>query len=180
MTFTNDPAVVAPVATMMMASREAVVDYMTPLGLAHIMATGHHYGPGAVGRANATRADWTPVLLPPRRRRRASASTARASGQQRRRAVLRRRCASATRTATRSPTRSCSGSTTCGWDEQLRSGRTLWDELVYSYNAGVDSVRSMQKQWDTVDGKVDAERFAKVKESLGIQERRPSGGATRR
>ncbi len=46
MTFNNDPAFVAPVVPMMMASREAVVDYMTPLGLHHLLATGHHYGPG--------------------------------------------------------------------------------------------------------------------------------------
>ena len=33
MTFSNDPAFVKPVVEMMMGSREAVVDYMTPLGL---------------------------------------------------------------------------------------------------------------------------------------------------
>ena len=46
MTFNNDPAFVAPVVAMMMGSREAVVDYMTPLGLHHSWDTGHHYGPG--------------------------------------------------------------------------------------------------------------------------------------
>ncbi|HXB52853.1 MAG TPA: alpha-glucuronidase family glycosyl hydrolase, partial [Rhizomicrobium sp.] len=46
MTFTNDPAFVDRVVPMMIASREAVVNYMTPLGLHHMMATGHHYGPG--------------------------------------------------------------------------------------------------------------------------------------
>ncbi|MEJ2274598.1 MAG: alpha-glucuronidase family glycosyl hydrolase, partial [Woeseiaceae bacterium] len=45
MTFTRDPGFVEPALTMMMRSREAVVDYMTPLGLAHLMGTGHHYGP---------------------------------------------------------------------------------------------------------------------------------------
>jgi len=44
-TFSNDPAVVTPVTTMMMGSRQALVNYMTPLGLAHIMGTDHHYGP---------------------------------------------------------------------------------------------------------------------------------------
>jgi alpha-glucuronidase len=58
MTFTNDQRAVASIRSMMMTSREAVVSYMTPLGLAHIMATGHHYGPGAW--ANGGRADWTP------------------------------------------------------------------------------------------------------------------------
>jgi alpha-glucuronidase len=35
MTFSNEDAFVAPVVAMMMGSREAVVDYMTPLGLHH-------------------------------------------------------------------------------------------------------------------------------------------------
>jgi alpha-glucuronidase len=59
MTFSNDAAFVGPVVAMMMGSREAVVDYMTPLGLAHLMASGHHYGPGA-WQGGGTRADWTP------------------------------------------------------------------------------------------------------------------------
>src|SRR5258708_38199527 len=59
MTFSNDPAVVAVVEHMMLVSREAVVNYMTPLGLGHIMATGHHYGPAAW--VKLARPDWSPV-----------------------------------------------------------------------------------------------------------------------
>ena len=59
MTFTNDPAAVARIDHMMMISREAVVNYMTPLGLAHIMATGHHYGPAPWARLS--RPDQSPV-----------------------------------------------------------------------------------------------------------------------
>ena len=33
------------VKEMMLASREIMVNYMTPLGLHHIMGNGHHYGP---------------------------------------------------------------------------------------------------------------------------------------
>jgi alpha-glucuronidase len=46
MTFTNDANFVARVVDMMMKSRQAGrADYMTPLGLHHLMAEGHHYGP---------------------------------------------------------------------------------------------------------------------------------------
>ncbi|HVW75901.1 MAG TPA: alpha-glucuronidase family glycosyl hydrolase, partial [Rhizomicrobium sp.] len=45
-TFSTDPGFVTPTVAMMMASREAVVDYMTPLGLELIMAHGNHMGPG--------------------------------------------------------------------------------------------------------------------------------------
>src|SRR5256886_1168084 len=57
MTFSNDARVVGPVQGMMLVSRDAVVNYMTPLGLAHQMARGHHYGPGpwvTGGRADQT------------------------------------------------------------------------------------------------------------------------------
>ncbi|HWA31158.1 MAG TPA: alpha-glucuronidase family glycosyl hydrolase, partial [Rhizomicrobium sp.] len=60
MTFTNAPAFVKPVVGMMMDSREAAVNYMTPLGLHHQMATGTHYGPGP-WVSDAGRPDWNPT-----------------------------------------------------------------------------------------------------------------------
>ncbi len=45
MTWTNDARAVKPVVAMMLSSREAVVDFMTPLGLAHQFQDDHHYGP---------------------------------------------------------------------------------------------------------------------------------------
>src|SRR6202046_5526313 len=71
MTFSNDARFVAPTVAMMMGSREAAVDYMTPLGLAHLMAAGHHYGPGpwaGGGGRRARRLD--AALLSSRGRRR--------------------------------------------------------------------------------------------------------------
>ena len=62
MTFSNASEFVAPVVDMMMSSREAVVNYMTPLGLNHLMATGHHYGP-APWVDDLGRADWNPVYF---------------------------------------------------------------------------------------------------------------------
>ena len=58
MTFSNDPRVRHAVVAMMMGSREAAVDYMTPLGLHHQMARHTHYGPGP-WVAGGKRADWT-------------------------------------------------------------------------------------------------------------------------
>ena len=60
MTFGNDAAFVQPAVAMMMGSHEAVVDYMTPLGLHHLMGRGHHYGPGPWVEGGP-RADWTSV-----------------------------------------------------------------------------------------------------------------------
>jgi alpha-glucuronidase len=58
-----------------------------------------------------------------------------------------------------------------GWREPLRSGRTLWDELALHYQAGVDTVRAMQREWKGVRAAIDAPRFAEVDSFLTIQER---------
>ncbi len=50
MTFSNDPRFVAPVVAMMMGSREAAVDYMTPLGSGTPDGRGASLWPGAVAR----------------------------------------------------------------------------------------------------------------------------------
>jgi alpha-glucuronidase len=165
-TFSNDPRVVRPVVAMMLASREAAVNYMTPLGLAHQMARGHHYGPGpwvTGGRADQTSVyfnradsiglgfDRTPTgsnavrqYLPPVRERFASRDSV--------------------------PEVLLLWFHHVGWRERLRSGRTLWEELLAHYQAGVDTVRWMQRTWDGLDGLVDAGRFRRVQGFLRIQE----------
>lgn len=48
------------IVDMMMASREAVVDYMMPMGLHHLFAYGHHYGPEPWCDVEGARPDWLP------------------------------------------------------------------------------------------------------------------------
>src|SRR5690606_13923994 len=60
MTFNSDPSFIVPVKEIMLNSREAVVNYMTPLGLHHLMGWSHHYGPGPWIK-DKLRADWTSV-----------------------------------------------------------------------------------------------------------------------
>ncbi len=113
MTFSNDERFVEPVKQMMLASREAVVDNMTPLGLHHIMAEGHHHGPGPwVDVADAGRADWTSVYY-----HRADAGgigfDRTVHGQRRRRALPVAAARAVRRTSPPVPSPSCSGFTTC-------------------------------------------------------------------
>jgi alpha-glucuronidase len=56
-----------------------------------------------------------------------------------------------------------------GWNETLRSGRTLWHELVDRYSAGVSAARKQRETRDGVRQKIDARRFAEVAEFLKIQ-----------
>lgn len=48
------------IVDMMMASREAIVDYMMPMGLHHLFAYGHHYGPEPWCDVEGARPDWLP------------------------------------------------------------------------------------------------------------------------
>jgi alpha-glucuronidase len=167
MTFSNDPAVVGPVVAMMMGSREAVVDYMTPLGLHHLMGRGHHYGP-APWVAGGPRADWTSVYY-----HRADAEgigfdrSAGGSG-----AVAQYTPPVAARFGDLAtvPEEFLLWFHHVPWDHRMASGRTLWDELVLRYGRGVDSVKRMRRTWDGLDGKVDPERHAQVAAFLAIQE----------
>jgi alpha-glucuronidase len=57
------------------------------------------------------------------------------------------------------------------WDFRTRSGRTLWDELVFRYTRGVDEVKAMRATWHGLDGRIDDERYRQVAAFLAIQEK---------
>ena len=167
MTFSNDPRFVAPTVAMMMGSREAAVDYMTPLGLAHLMAAGHHYGPGAwQGRRSARRLD--PALLSSCRRARH-----RLRSHHRRQRCRLAICAAARRDVQRrrrTPERYLLWFHHVPWDYRMLRRTQLWDELVRHYIHGVDAVHEMRPTWSTLASYVDAERYAEVTAFLDIQE----------
>jgi alpha-glucuronidase len=167
MTFTHDERFVGPAREMMLASREAVVEYMTPLGLHHLMAWDHHYGPGpwiAEGRP-----DWTSVYFH------------RADAQ----GIGFDRSASGSDAVAQyaPPLRDRFGQPdTCpetlllwfhhvGWRRKMQSGRTLWEELVHKYYSGVETVRAMQRTWSSLEGLIDPARHEHVRALLSIQEK---------
>ena len=165
-TFTNDDAAVRTIVGLMLVSREAAVNYMTPLGLAHIMGSNHHYGPAPWARLS--RADWSPVYF-----HRADSigigfdRTAAGSD-----AVGQYAPAVRDRLADRStvPDSLLLWFHHVAWGAPMRSGRTLWDELALHYQAGVDTVRAMRREWQSVRASIDAQRFAEVDSFLTIQE----------
>ena len=167
MTFTNSPTAVATIRTMLLQSREAVVNYMTPLGLAHIMATGHHYGPAPW--VTLRRADWSPTYY-----HRADTlgigfdrSPTGSNAVAQYAAPVRDRYGKLATT----PDSVLLWFHHVPWTHRVRSGRTVWDELVFRYNAGVDTVRAMQKGWTAVRPVVDSQRHSDVGAFLDIQER---------
>ncbi len=166
LTFTNEARFVQAATGMMMTSREAVVSYMTPLGLHHLMARNHHYGPGPW--VDGGRADWTSVYY-----HRADALglgfDRTASGSN----AVSQYCA---------PYREqIANLETCPeklllwfhhvpWQHQMQSGRSLWDELCYQYQSGVETVRWMQAIWASLNDCLDSARFEHVRALLKIQE----------
>ncbi|MBO9545733.1 alpha-glucuronidase family glycosyl hydrolase [Caulobacter sp.] len=166
MTFSNDPRFVKPVVEMMMGSREATVDYMTPLGLHHQMGRSHHYGPGP-WVAGGERADWTSVYY----------AKAGPDGL-----GFDRTPTGSNATAQYAPAvGACFADLKCvdekdllwfhhlSWDYRLKSGDTLWDGLVKRYGLGVKYVDGMETTWASVAPYVDAQRHAEVADYLKIQ-----------
>jgi len=165
-TFSNDPLVVTPVVEVMMKSRAALVNYMTPLGLAHIMASDHHYGPGAWVN-NQTRVEWNPTYY----------HKADAQG------IGFDRSASGSNAVGQyfAPLKDTLGKRDTvpedvllffqhvGWQEKLSTGRTVWAELVHRYSQGVDDVATMRTSWATVKDRIDGQRFDDVTKFLEIQ-----------
>lgn len=54
-------------------------------------------------------------------------------------------------------------------DVVASSGRTVWNEMVQRYSAGVDAVQDIRTAWATVQGYIDGKRFADVASSLQTQ-----------
>ncbi len=167
MTFSNDAAFVTPVVAMMMGSREAVVNYMMPLGLHHLFDTGHHYGPGP-WVDNLNRADWNPTYY-----HRADANGVGFDrGPKGSNAVAQYSPKVAAQFANirKTPEQFLLWFHHVPWDYKTSSGRILWDELVYRYTHGVEVVSEMRRTWAGLERYVDAERFAQVSAFLAIQE----------
>lgn len=166
MTFSNEPGFVAPAIDIMMASREHAVDYMTPLGLTHLMASDHHYGPGP-WVDDLPRADWNPVYFHRAdgagigfdRTRTGSNAVAQYSPS----------VASIFSDAGKVSERELLWFHHVPWDHRMPSSRTLWDELVVRYSRGVEGVAEMERRWSTLAPYVDAERYADVAAFLRIQ-----------
>ncbi|MDE2451344.1 MAG: alpha-glucuronidase [Gammaproteobacteria bacterium] len=170
MTFTDDRRFVAPVVKMMMESREAAVDYMTPLGLASQMAADTHLGPGPwVAPDKDMPPDWSSTYY----------SRADGSG-----IGFDRTATGSNAVAQYSPhvAAQLANPASCpenlllwfhhlSWDYRLRSGRTLWDSLVLHYDRGVESVKEARKTWSTLSPYVDSQRYRLTADFLAIQEK---------
>jgi alpha-glucuronidase len=166
MTFNNDETFIEPVKQIMLTSRETAVNYMTPLGLTHIMSRGHHYGPGpwvTGGRADQTslyfhKADAAGIGFD-----RTSKTGSNAVSQYN--SPLKEMWDNINTT----PNQYLLWFHHVPWGYKMRSGKTLWIELIEHYNKGIEGVKHMQKVWNSMESKVDPERFKDQQRALAIQ-----------
>ena len=165
---TRRPAARDAIVDLMLASREAVVDYMTPLGLHHLMDTGHHYGPGPWVN-NLERADWNPTYFHKAGRdgigfdRSPTGSNAVAQYAP---SVARRFADPRT-----TPPELLLWFHHLPWDYAMPSGRTLWAELIARYDRGVATVDDMGRRWAALKADIDPGRHAEVSAYLAVQAR---------
>jgi len=158
-----------PVKEMMLQSREAAVNYMMPLGIHHIFAGVHHYGPEPWFAPEGLRADWTPPYYH-------KADTI---------GIGFNRSHTGSNAVSQYHEPLCTQFDqleTCpeiyllwfhhvSWTYKMKSGKTLWDELCYHYDSGLQQVRQFQKIWDQTEFFVDAQRFKEVQSKLRRQTR---------
>lgn len=170
MTFTNSPAFVTPVVRMMMASREAVVDYMTPLGLVSQMAANTHFGPAPwVAPGPGMPPDWSNTYY-------SHVSTdgigfdRTASGSN---AVVdyAPHLAAQYRDPATTPVDLLLWFHHLSWDYRMPSGDTLWDSLVLHYDRGVDWVKQARATWSTLAPYVDPQRYQMTADFLSMEQK---------
>lgn len=167
LTFGQDPAVIATVSRLLLGSRETVVNYSMPLGLHHIMAEGHHYGPGPWVK-HKDRDDWSSTYY--HQADAAGLGAARSAGGSNAVAQYAPELARLWGNPDTCPENLLLWFHHVPWERKMKSGRTLWDELCRRYQQGVDEVRAMRRAWDSLAGKIDAERFVNVQQRLHRQE----------
>ena len=167
MTFSNDPSFTSRAIPILLNSRETCVKYMTPLGLHHLMGTGHHYGP-APWVHDLPRADWTPVYYHKADKDgigfNRTKTGSNAIGQY----------ADYWQQQWNDPAGTDENLLLwfhhLPWDYKMRNGESLWTTLCKTYDQGVKEVRAMRDNWQQLQAWIDAERFTHVNMLLAIQE----------
>ncbi len=156
-----------PVKQMMLQSREAAVNYMMPLGFHHLFAANEHYGPGPWWAPVGVRHDWTPPYYHKADTKGVGFDRTFAGSN----AVSQYHepLGSQFNDLATCPDRYLLWFHHLPWDYEMRSGRTLWDEICYHYDTGLQQVRDFQKIWDRTEPYVDKERFTIVQSKLRSQ-----------
>ena len=167
MSYSNSPRFLKVASKFILESRDIMVQYSNPIGLHHIMNTGHHYGP-APWVSNLSRPEWNPVYY-----HKADSigigfnrtqTGSNALGQYHPEAA-----------------KLWSNMLACEeknllwfhhvpWDFRMKSGRNLWEELCYQYYTGAERAGELRQTWKQLQPFVDDQRYEQVRMLLQIQQ----------
>ena len=150
----------SPLLSMMLRSREACVDYMMPIGLHHIFAFDHHYGPEPNGFIPQYPIEWCPVYYHKAdslgigfdRTHTGSDATAQ----------YREPYCSMYDDINTCPERYLLWFHHVPWSYRMKSGRTVYEEMQFHYNRGVEEVEDFVRIWQEVKPIIDEQRWQEV------------------
>ncbi|ASV32415.1 alpha-glucuronidase family glycosyl hydrolase [Maribacter cobaltidurans] len=165
-TYSNDNKFVEPVKSMMLTSREAVVNYMNPLGLHHIFDTGHHYGPGP-WVDNLGRPDWNPVYY--HKADSLGVGFDRTPSGSNATEQYAPEIAQKYNDVKKIPEEYLLWFHHLPWDYKLDNGEILWDGIALKYQEGVDQVKDMINTWDNMKPYLSESEYREVAMLLEIQ-----------
>ena len=165
LTFGQETQNLAKIKEIMLDSHEAAVNYMTPLGLHHIMGWDHHYGPGPW--VTGGRADWTALYY--HRADSLGIGFDRTSDGSKALEQYSPEIIQAWSDSKQIPEKYLLWFHHLPWDYEMNSGRTLWEEIGLHYDQGVKSARKIKSTWESLAGRIDPEQYSHVNQLLGIQ-----------
>ncbi len=154
---------------MILGSREAVVDYMMPLGLHHLFAFGHHYGPEPWCQRDGARPDWLPSYY--HRADSAGIGFDRSSTGSNAVAQYPEPYSGLYGNPVTCPDNLLLWFHHLPWTHRMKSGDTLWNELCRYYQRGCDAVTRMQQTWSDVAPWIYPGRYRDVETRLATQAR---------
>ncbi|WP_101309053.1 alpha-glucuronidase family glycosyl hydrolase [Labilibaculum manganireducens] len=166
-TFSHDQDFLNQMSGVMMESREATVNYMTPLGLHHLMGWGHHYGPEPWCEISGARPDWLPTYY--HKADSIGVGFNRSSSGSNAVSQYAEPLLSVYNDPALCPEELLLWFHHLPWNYELINGRDLWSELCYRYSMGVEQVKYFQCTWNSLQSKVDKNRFNDVQNKLAIQ-----------
>jgi alpha-glucuronidase len=157
-TFSNDTQAVSTISSLMLSSHDKIVNYMTPLGLHHIMGANHHYGPGP-WVSKMSRPDWTSTYY------HKADSLGIGFDRTSKGSNALEQYSPEIQTLWGNPD-------TCpeelllwfhhvGWDHKI-GGTTLWNYLCKKYDDGLAATKETRSSWRTLESKIDSDRFKHV------------------
>lgn len=169
-TFAPEEKFVNTMTNLMLGSREACVDYMMPLGLHHIFKFDHHYGPEPDGFIAHYPLEWCPVYY--HKADEQGVGFDRSSTGSNAVAQYREPYASIYNKVETCPEEYLLWFHHVPWNHKMKSGRSLWQELVDHYYHGVKVVEGYPETWQqmkdivlTIDNN-DPQRWQEVYDRL--------------